>query len=459
MHNVLLVGGGASTISGAVSNIRALGHECRFFDIRTGVTEMFAEFMPTVVMIEVESALDDCFTVISSIKSRTSSLPIIAFSHESDVSLVVKTIKLGAVEFCQFPATEKGFVDLFKRILQDLRIPSPVISASSQSSYLPDYVGNSEESRNVATRVMKIAPLDVNVMISGETGTGKELIAKNIHKMSNRADKPFIAIDCVSLPANLIESEIFGHEQGAFTGATKTKKGLLELANGGTVFFDEITELDIYLQGKLLRVLQERQFRRVGGSNLIKVDIRIISATNRDPEQAVLQNKLRKDLYYRLNVVPLKLLPLRQRKSDISFLIAHFLEKLNESNKVQIKGMTRRAMNALIKYEWPGNVRELQNVIMQAACLSESEMIDMDDLPENIRPNEMSPVQPVKAEMMNFKDARDHYLKQFCQTYFDGVLKKHRGNISKVAKNAQVSRGTIYKLFKEFDIKNPYITS
>ncbi|MBN1464771.1 sigma-54-dependent Fis family transcriptional regulator [candidate division KSB1 bacterium] len=458
MHNVLLVGGGASTLSQEAATIRALGHECRFVDVRTTVNEML-EFAPSVVMIEVEAERQDSFAVISSLHRINSSLPIIAFSHASEVSLIVKTVQLGAVEFYQLPSANAETVELMKRVLADLRA-APTVPVMQNGAYLPDFVGNSEESKKLAGRVMKIAPLDVNVMISGETGTGKELIAQNIHKLSNRANKPFIAIDCVSLPPNLIESEIFGHEQGAFTGATKTKKGLLELANGGTVFFDEITELDIYLQGKLLRILQERQFRRVGGSTLISVDIRIISATNRDPEEAVLQNKLRKDLYYRLNVVPLKLLPLRQRKGDISFLVTHFVEKLNESNKVQIKGITRRAMNALIKYEWPGNVRELQNVIMQAACLSESEMIDVDDLPDNLKPDEVATLQPApKPESMNFKDARDQYLKQFCQIYFDGVLKKYRGNISKVAKNAEISRGTLYKLFKEFDIKNPYISS
>ncbi len=436
------------------------GHACRAVESIHELSNSIFEFQPSILLMGLDETKDRPVLLnIPEIKKHSPDLPIVIFSNDKTPDLIVESIKKGATEFLGFPSTEEEFDTVIKRLTASIKNSDSTQKVSSPKPEKSiDIVGESEETKNIACRIFKIAPLDVNVMISGETGTGKELIARSIHKFSDRANKPFVAIDCVSLPPNLIESELFGYEKGAFTGATKTKKGLLELAEGGTLFLDEITELDIYLQGKLLRVLQERQFRRVGGNQLINVDVRVVSATNRDPEKAVADNKLRIDLYYRLNVVPIHILPLRERRNDIAFLAEHFIEELNKSNEMVIKGITRKAMNALINYDWPGNVRELQNVILQAVSLSEGDMIDISDLPAKFRPHFFgSPVKTSKKDR-SFKEAKEECLRQFCQMYFDEILEKYQGNISKVAREAQISRGTIYKLFKDLDLKSEHIS-
>ena len=460
MHQLLIVDNQAEKACQWLPAINRLGHDCRFVDSKEKVLESLVSFKPSLVFMAANGNDHQSFELISLIKDHANAAPIILFSKGKDIDFIVNAVKAGAIHYYECPNTQEELLELLGKITHENKVnhdEKSVVAAPQKS--LPGVVGESKASEKVAMRVFKLAPLDVNVMIWGETGTGKELIAQSIHNFSDRANKPFIPIDCVSLPPNLIESEIFGHEQGAFTGALKAKKGLLELADGGTLFLDEITELDIYLQGKLLRVLQERQFRRVGGSKLINVDLRILSATNHDPEQAVAENKLRRDLYYRLNVVPLHLLPLRERKNDIAFLAEHFIQELDKFSRVEVKGMTRRALNALIKYDWPGNVRELQNVILQAVALSESDMIDIGDLPDSLQ-NKNSAI-PVTAtdENMNFRQAREQHMRKFCQAYFDEILEKYQGNISEVAREAELSRGTIYKIFKDFDITNPHISA
>ncbi|MEE4310800.1 MAG: sigma 54-interacting transcriptional regulator [candidate division KSB1 bacterium] len=313
---------------------------------------------------------------------------------------------------------------------------------------LKDIVAESEEMKKIAERIHRVAKTDASVLIIGESGTGKELIARNLHFLSYRKKQPFVPIDCVALPPTLLESEIFGYEQGAFTGATKAKPGMIELSNRGTLFLDEITELDFNLQAKLLRLIQERKFRRVGGTKTKGVDIRIISATNRNPETAIKEKKLREDLYYRLNVVPIVIPPLRERKEDIPVLVYHFIEKYNPTCAIEIKGITKHAMNRLKKYDWPGNIRELQNTIHHAMSLSDDDTIDVSDLPEAILGTETSEDLDY-FKYQNFKEAKQRYLDQFTKKYFDTLLNKYKGNISKVARIAGVNRKTIYRLYNQ----------
>lgn len=460
MHRLLFSNIAAHHVAPWAMCLENEGHVTCIVNNLESTLQTVKEFFPSIIFMGADAQNNGLFEIIEKIKTNKAFLPLVVLSHNKDVDFVVGSIKHGAFDFYEMPKDSREFIGLFEKLTH--RLSAAATSHFSASTTLPplDVIGVSEASQKVASRVRKIAPLEVSVMISGETGTGKELVARNIHKLSKRANEPFIAIDSVSLPANLIESEVFGYERGAFTGATKTKKGLLELAYGGTVFWDEITELDIYLQSKLLRVLQERKFRRIGGSQLIDIDARIISATNLNPEDAVAQNKLRKDLYYRLNVVPIELLPLRQRKDDIGFFVEHFMKEINKSSKVRVQGITRKAMNLLINYDWPGNVRELQNAILQTISLLESEMIDVADLPPYIQQqkNGLTPAFTSACAMpQSFKEARALVLSRFCQEYFNDILKKYHGNISEVAREADLSRGTIYKIFKEYDIHNPYL--
>jgi two-component system response regulator AtoC len=314
-------------------------------------------------------------------------------------------------------------------------------------------VGTNRQMKEIFEKVMKVARTDANIMIYGESGTGKELIARSIHAHSHRTKGPFVPVDCVALPGNLLESELFGYEKGAFTGATASKRGLLELANEGTFFLDEICELNLDLQAKLLRVLQERQFRHLGGKDLVTVDIRVISATNRDPLEAVKEKQLRHDLYYRLNVIPIYLPPLRERRDDIPLLAEFFLRKFCRENKRQSMRFSDEATSCLVRYSWPGNVRELQNVVERVVSLVYGRTIRVDDLPEYLLEDKNS-VDEGSQDLneLTLREARQHWMETFEKKYLIELLKRYNGNISRVARKAGVHRMTIYRMLKQYNI-------
>lgn len=321
------------------------------------------------------------------------------------------------------------------------------------TSTFDNIVGTNRQMKEIFEKVTKVASTDANVMIYGESGTGKELIARSIHAHSHRAKGPFVPVDCVALPGNLLESELFGYEKGAFTGATASKRGLLELAQEGTFFLDEISELNLDLQAKLLRVLQERQFRHLGGKDLISVNIRVISATNRDPLQAMKEKQLRPDLYYRLNVVPIQLPPLRERRDDIPLLAEFFLRKFCRDNQRQAMRFSNEATKCLVRYSWPGNVRELQNVVERVVSLAYGRVIRQEDLPEYLQEEDKSSVEkPANLNELTLREARQHWMETFEKKYLIELLNKYGGNITRVARKAGVHRMTIYRMLKQYNI-------
>jgi DNA-binding NtrC family response regulator len=313
-------------------------------------------------------------------------------------------------------------------------------------------VGVNPVMRAVFEKVMKVAPSDANILIHGESGTGKELIARSIHAHSRRAKGPFVAVDCVALPSTLMESELFGYQRGAFTGALHNKIGLFEMAHEGTFFLDEICELHPDLQAKLLRVLQERQFRQLGGKKLVDVDIRVISATNRDPRAAVKEGSLRHDLYYRLNVIPIYLVPLRERREDIPPLANFFLRKFCAQNSRPLMRLSSAAIDLLLQYDWPGNVRELQNIMERMVSLGNSDVIQPGDLPDFIHEKNAGPESSVDLTNITLREARQRWTEKFERKYLTDLLAKYNGNISQVARFAGVNRMTIYRLLKQYDI-------
>ncbi len=454
MYTVLLIDDKVDILVEHSRLIIKSGYECLSTKNFQEAVTLVKNGSPDIIFLSGHDARQDCFDRLEIIKSIDPDIPVILFYENANVDIVVKAMKAGAFDFIEIPFVESNVISSLEEAIRELQLNHNPVNCSvnkHKNFRLPDVIGESTPIKDVANRVLKVAETDSNVFISGESGTGKELVAKSIHNLSARSDEPFIAVDCVSLPPTLIESELFGHEKGAFSGAIKSKPGLLELANGGTLFLDEITELDIYLQAKLLRVIQERQFRRVGGSHLIHVDFRIIAATNRVPEKAVEEDKLRKDLYYRLNVVPIKLPSLRERKDDINLLVQFFMEKFKPMGRKAIKGITRRALKALNSYAWPGNIRELQNAIEQSISLAEGQVIDLEDLPENIKRNQIL-FNENPDEEASFKEAKEKYLKQFYKMYMKNMIKKHNGNISEIARSADMSRGTIYKILEESNI-------
>ena len=338
-------------------------------------------------------------------------------------------------------------------------------------------VGRSRKIREVFSLVEKIAPTGTTVVIEGETGTGKEVIAHEIHRLSPRARAPLMVLDCGAVPPNLIESELFGHDKGAFTGAVMTRQGLFELAHGGTLFLDELGELPLDLQPKLLRALESREIRRVGGTRSIRVDVRILVATNRDLEAEVAAGRFREDLFYRLSVVRLRLPPLRERAEDLPLLVRQLLARLPANQRPdprpdhkqnqpasggqRIREVTREAMELLSAYRWPGNVRELANVLERAVSLADGEILSARDLPDVVRGEARLPIRggltppPIPLDAAGdatFKEAKERLLSSFERDYLVSLLKKTGGNISQAAREADIDRKYFRKLMKKYGV-------
>ena len=320
-------------------------------------------------------------------------------------------------------------------------------------------VGQSPKMKVIFNKIEKLAKSEVPVLIIGESGTGKELLAKAIHKLSNRTRQSFIALDCHALPLSLLESELFGYEKGAFTGATNSKIGLLELSHKGTLFLDEITEMDVAVQAKLLRFLQEKKFRKIGGRDEKEVDVRLISAANKNPLDQINKGLFREDFYYRLAVVELKLPPLRERKEDIPFLVHHFIKKYNKQNDKACEGITESAVNFLLDYDWPGNIRQLENTIYRAITMSDSNVINSQDLPDYIVGHEANIFfnNSKSLRYSNYKTLKKIYVREFEKQFLSTLIKRHKGNITKIASESGLSRVTIYRMieFHNIDLQNP----
>jgi transcriptional regulator with PAS, ATPase and Fis domain len=300
-------------------------------------------------------------------------------------------------------------------------------------------IAKSPKMQQVIEVIKVVAKSNATVLITGETGTGKELVAQAIHSQSHRRGKPFVAISCAALPESLLESELFGHEKGAFTGAYAQKKGKFEVANRGTLFLDEIGEMSANIQVHLLRVLEEKRFTRVGGNEPIKVDVRVISATNRDMKEAVASRQFREDLYYRLNVVNIELPPLRERKEDIPLLAQHFLKKFALDNHKEVTGFSPEATDFLLRYDWPGNIRELENAIERAVILAKKPIIELADLPQQ---------KLVAAQQISL----EKNLKQVEKEHIRNVLAETKGNYTEAARILGISRMTLYNKAKAYGL-------
>jgi DNA-binding NtrC family response regulator len=310
-------------------------------------------------------------------------------------------------------------------------------------------IGQSLKMRHIFGLLKKIAPMDVSVVVQGETGTGKELVARAIHQLSSRKAGPMVVLDCGAIPPNLIESELFGHEKGAFTGAVGARPGAFERANGGTIFLDELGELRTDLQPKLLRVLENREVRRVGGNEVQEVDVRVIAATNRDLVKEIQTGAFREDLYFRLSVITVQLPPLRQRREDIPHIIKKTLADPEVVLRHGRKYVSPAAMAVLVAYPWPGNIRELINVVSHILTFSEGEAIDVSNLPARVQGQAKDAPLPFN-EHLSFKDAKEHLLESFEREYISQVLNRCNGNISRAARESGLHRKSIERLVKKY---------
>jgi len=376
---------------------------------------------------------------------NTTIIMITAFaSHES----AIEAMKLGAYDYITKPFKIDEIKLVIKKSLDKnvLEKENTRLKKELDTKYgFENFIGSSNSIQQIFSLINRVSELNVNVLISGESGTGKELVARAVHYSGSRKDGPFIPVNCGAIPETLIESEFFGHAKGAFTGATRDKKGLFEEANGGTIFLDEIGDLPIHLQVKLLRVLEEKKVRPLGKTESVSIDVRIISATNKNLEQEIMDNKFREDLFYRLNVIKVAMPPLRERKDDIPMLALHFLHKFATEMDKKITGISNEALEELEKYHYPGNIRELENIIARCVALETNEIIKKDSLPKLNTEGDYIDL----TDTLNAKDSIDSVLGDVEKQIIENALKSSRGNKSETAKMLGITlRSLRYRLAK-----------
>jgi DNA-binding NtrC family response regulator len=389
----------------------------------------------------------DGMEVLSLARSIDPGMMIIMFTAYATLDTAVEAIKRGAFDYLAKPFTADQLRLAAERALDHRRLQLENLSLREQLAVnlgFDKIIGTSPVMQKLFSTLQKVMRSDANILLLGDTGTGKELVARTIHAHSFRQERPFIAVDCAALPENLLESELFGHEKGAFTGANQTTRGLLELAHTGTLFLDEIGELPLALQAKLLRALQERELRRLGSEKIISVDIRVIAATGRDLRAEIAARNFREDLYYRLNVVTLHLPALRERREDIALLANHFLGSFSQQYHRPEMSLAPEVVELFLTYDWPGNVRELQNVIQHVVLMSEGSSIDLPDLPDYLIGED--------RQELSFQSMREKQSVAVEKTFLVELLRRHRGNISEAAAEARMTRKMIYRLAKKFAI-------
>ena len=385
---------------------------------------------------------------------------VIIITGYATVENAVVAMKQGAVDYIMKPFTADEIYIRVEKVLEKTRLVSENIYLRQELAErykFGNIIGKSKLMQEIFRLIEKVAPTDSTILIRGGSGTGKELIARAIHHYSLRNDKKFIAVDCGGLPETLLESELFGHVKGSFTGAIVTKRGLLEVANGGTFFLDEVGDLSMGIQSKLLRVLQEKEFRQVGGVKSIKVDTRLVAATNRDLETMIEEKTFREDLFYRLNIVPIYLPPLKERQEDIPSLVNHFLELYNKTRDKNIKGVSPEAMNLLIEYDWPGNVRELENIIERSVIMTEGDTVEAEHLPIDIRGKRAYldiTIPQTKEELKGLKkQIREKAVEDIEKAFLIDALKRSDWNISKASRQVGMKRQNFQALIRKYNIK------
>ncbi len=425
------------------------GYDCRTAPTAEEGLQIFREFMPDIVLSDIVLPGKSGVEILEELRQIHPGCTIIMMTAYGDLETAVEAFRQGAADYILKPLVIEDLlrkierIEAFKELQQEILVLRRELFHDSESLQL---VGKSPSMQKVLEQLQKVAPTSSTVLIHGESGTGKEVVARAIHQHSERRDRPFLALNCSGFQETLLESELFGHEQGAFTGATRTKEGFFEVVGEGTLLLDEISEMPLPLQSKLLRVLEAREFYRVGGTRAIPLKARIIAATNKDLRKMVREGRFREDLYYRIAVFDIRLPSLRERPTDIPLLANYFVKKLNTELKKNYIGVSPAALQLLMAYNWPGNIRELRNVIERAMILGDGKYIEVDDLPAQLRGEklELSP-QPNLKEAMKLYE-RNHILK---------VLNDNNWNKEKSARELGIDPSTLYRKMNQLGIQEP----
>jgi DNA-binding NtrC family response regulator len=400
-----------------------------------------------LVLLDIKMPGLDGLEVLSQIHRDQPQLPVVIISGHGSIQTAVEATRLGAYDFIEKPIDADRILLVIRNGLAQRKLLRENVTLKDAVRQRTRIVGEDGEIKRILETVRKVAPANVRVLIMGENGTGKEMIARALHESSPRAEEPFVEVNCAAIPEELIESELFGHERGSFTGAVARRIGKFEMADGGTLFLDEVGDMSLNAQAKVLRVLQESEFERVGGTETMKVDVRVVAATNKDLLKASRENQFREDLFYRLNVVPITVPPLRERNSDIPLLVDHFLRETAGDLGQAPKKVSRAAMDRLREYAWPGNVRELKNLVERMVILSSGSTIEVADLPD-FAPAERSTMRFFDIETYPaFKDTVE-------KEFFERKLRLYNHNVSKTARRLGMQRSNLYKKLEKYGI--PY---
>ncbi|WP_305042584.1 sigma-54-dependent transcriptional regulator [Geoalkalibacter sp.] len=414
--------------------------------------ERIREENPDIILLDIWMPGIDGLETLRRAKEQWPDLQVIMMSGHGTIETAVKALKLGAYDFIEKPLALEKVLTCIQNALKMGQLLEE--NRTLKARYAKDFemVGNSGPINLLKEQISIAAPTSGWVLITGENGTGKELVARAIHNFSQRRDKPFVEVNCAAIPEDLIESELFGHEKGSFTGATALRKGKFDLAHEGTLFLDEIGDMSLKTQAKVLRILQERKFERVGGSRTIEVDVRVIAATNKNLEEEIEKSNFREDLYYRLNVLPFHVPPLRERKDDIAALAKHFLEYFSRQESRDIKTLSPDALSALKNYPWPGNVRELKNLIERLVIMTPGNEITLANLPAHLvnrQDGSSASQRRALIDASNFREAKEEFEKEFILQ----KLEENDWNISRTAEIIDLERSNLHRKIKSYGIE------
>jgi len=419
-----------------------IGHQVITAENGPQALGIIEKMKPSIIISDLVMPGMDGIELLKRAKEISPGIEVIITTAYGSIPTAINAMREGAYDYLEKPFCPEKTELLISRLVKHKGLIDENISLHRklEDRYrFENIIAKSSKMQQITELIKVVAKSNATVLIIGDSGTGKELVARALHSQSYRKDKPFVAVSCAALPESLLESELFGHEKGAFTGAHNQRKGKFEIANRGTLFMDEIGEMSANIQVHLLRVLEEKEFTRVGGNELIKVDVRFISATNKDLKTAVANGQFREDLYYRLNVVTIELPPLRERKEDIPLLAQHFLKKFAVENQKEITGFSPKATNFLLKYEWPGNVRELENAIERSVILAQNSCIEVTDLPQG---------NLLKAGSL----LRGQTLEDLEKNHILDILTQTQGNYSQAARILGISRMTLYNKVRAYGL-------
>jgi len=443
---ILLVDDDADLLQLLGIRLKAAGYQVHAVDSAEKALSCLAVVQPAIVITDLRMQGMDGMALFDVIHRERPALPVIILTAHGTIPDAVEATRRGVFGYLTKPFDSKELLDYVARAMR-LTASAGSGAAARDREWRADIVSGSQDMEALLDRAGLAARSEASILIVGESGTGKELVAQAIHRASPRSDRPFVAVNATAIPETLLESELFGHVRGAFTGANRAHEGLFQSAHGGTLFLDEIGDMPLGLQAKLLRALQEREVRPVGASRAVPVDIRVISATHRNLEEAVSSGQFREDLYYRLNVVTLHVPSLSQRREDIPLLVSHVLDKLRRTAAHQVKGLSPEAMDLLIKAPWPGNVRQLHNVVEQVVALATSPIV-----PASLV---RSALQELPDEILSLTEARD----RFERDYLVRLLQATQGNVSHAARLAQRERSKFYQLLRRHHLDPELVRS